>query len=160
MISPALRPPERISPDTRASPLRPPPRKATVRCPVSLIRPPMLAGRAADRRVPQSSRGDARAQDLQELPYPRLAPLGHEGPAMDQPGVELLAPQDVLEPLGQPVEHRGDHLGVDVLADLAPADAALDALRRPVSERAPHQPIAGGPPAAPGHPGVSPTARR
>ena len=40
-----------------------------------------------------------------------------------------------------PVEHRGDHLRVDVVADLAAAHAELDELQRAVRILAPHEPV-------------------
>ena len=84
---------------------------------------------------------DARAQELEELPDPCVAPFGDEGLAVDQAGVELLAAEDVLEAFGDPVEHRGDHLDIDVVADLAATDPELDELEGPVRVLAPHQPV-------------------
>ncbi len=67
-----------------------------------------------------------------------VASLG--GP-MDEPGVQVLGHQGVLEALGEPIHHRGEHLDVDVAADLTAPHAVLHELERPVRIFAAHEPI-------------------
>src|SRR4030095_6407118 len=86
-------------------------------------------------------RREARAQELEELSDTSVASFGDVGLAVDEPGVQLLAAEGVLEAFGDPVEHRGDHLHVDVVPDLAATDPELDELERPVGILAPHQPV-------------------
>src|SRR5436309_2759184 len=90
---------------------------------------------------------DAGAKQLGELADPGLAALREEGLAMDEPGVELLAPQGILEPFGDPIEHRRDHLHVDVAPDVSAPHAELDELEGAVGVLAAHEP-ADGPPQA------------
>src|SRR4029079_2162684 len=81
---------------------------------------------------------DAVAPDLDELLDAHPAPLG---PPVDQARVEVLGHQRVLELLGEPIEHRGEHLDIDVLADLPARHAELDELERPVRILAAHEPV-------------------
>src|SRR5581483_4381092 len=97
-------------------------------------------GMLPEYRSRRSGGGDAPAQDLEELPDPDLAAFRAVGLAVDQTRVELLRPQGVLEALGHPVEHGSEHLDVDVVADLASADAELHELERAVGILAAHEP--------------------
>src|ERR671910_425877 len=87
------------------------------------------------------SGGDAAPKDLDELADPNVAAFGEEWLPMDQAGVELLAPQRVLEPLGDPVEDSGDHVGVDVVPHLSAPDPELDEVERSVGVLASHQSV-------------------
>src|SRR3990170_4124418 len=87
--------------------------------------------------VPLSAAAAPRPPALQHLPAPLLAPLGCEGLAVDEPRIQLLAPQRVLEALGQPVQHRRDHVDVEVVANLAAAYADIHELERAVGILAP-----------------------
>src|SRR5581483_7541344 len=87
-----------------------------------------------------SAGGDAPAEHLEELADPDLATFGAVGLAVDQAGVELLGAESILEAFGHPVEHRGKHLDVDVVADLTSTHPELHELERPVRVLAAHEP--------------------
>jgi hypothetical protein len=57
---------------------------------------------------------------------------------VDQPGVEVLGHERVLEALGHPVQGRRDHLGIDVVPDLTALHAELHEVEGPVGVLAPH----------------------
>ena len=57
------------------------------------------------------------------------------------PGIEVLRHQGVLESFRHPVQGRGDHLGVDVVAELATLDPELDELEGAVRVLAAHEPV-------------------
>src|SRR4051812_30243123 len=81
---------------------------------------------------------DPVSKDLDELLDPHAAALRT---AMDQTGVEVLRHERVLELLGQPVEHRREHLDIDVDANLSIGHPELDELQRAVGIFASHEPV-------------------
>src|SRR5712691_1406661 len=125
MISSAVRPPDRISPEMSASPIFPPPRKATLRCVDSLIGS-SLAGRRP---------GRAR-QVRQEEPHVR----GTFGEPAGQVGIPLGAIRDVhpegIPAPGQPrlqiPAHTVQHLELDPRpAVFDRVDPGADAIDQP-----------------------------
>ena len=67
--------------------------------------------------------------------------LRRSGRRWINPGIEVLRHQRVLEPLRRPIQHRRDHLGIHVVADLTVPDPELDELKGAVGVLAPHEPV-------------------
>lgn len=67
--------------------------------------------------------------------------MGLVGAAVEQAGVQLLGDQRVLEPLGQPVQHGRDQLGVHVVPDLVPPDPELHEVQGAVGVLGEQEPV-------------------
>ena len=137
----------RVSPATNREATARPGRVA-----VASVTEPRVVGEPQDRR-PDDRRGErhrsAPVRHRAGLRSRRGAPRRTRGSAcvrrsgrpMDQPGIEVLGDQRVLEALGEPIHHRGEHLDVHVAADLAAPHAVLHELERSVRILAAHEPV-------------------
>src|SRR5512145_416764 len=86
-------------------------------------------------------RPERSSEQVDELLDPRRAALLLVRVPMEQTGVELGRDERVLQALGQPVDHRGGHLDVQVGAYLAPPHAELDEVECPVGVLAHEEPV-------------------
>ena len=103
---------------------------------------PRMAGQPEDR-----ARGTHQSSARASMPPRRTSTNSlirmarRSGVRWIKPGSRSSDDERVLEPLGDPIEHRRQHLHVDVAADLAARHPELNELERAVGVLAPHEAV-------------------